>query len=278
MSQSNTQIELVNRPKTRFNLPNLREIWLFRFLLYNLILRELRIRYKQTILGFSWAIITPFFTMIIFTFVFNNLAGIEDATIPYPLFAYTALVPWNLFASGLTYSATSIVSNSELITRMYFPRLLAPLAKQFSGAADMGVAFVILLGLMGYYGYFPTWRIVLIPLLVLMAMAAALGVGMILATIHVRFRDIGPAVPFLVQLWLYLTPVAYPASLVDPSYQALYSLNPMVSVCEGFRWALLGTSGLDATSFAVSSCITLAIFMGGLLFFQQMEGSFPDFV
>lgn len=278
MNPSSPRFEVVNRADANQYFPNFREIWLFRFLLVNLVLREFRIRYKQTLLGVVWAVFMPIITVVIFTFVFNGLADVPSEDIPYPIFAYAGLVPWMLFANGLTFSATSIVTNSELVTKTYFPRVLAPLAKQFSGMIDALISFAILLVLMLVTGYFPLWQIIFIPLLLLMALATSLGLGLWLSALHVRFRDVGLVVPYFVQMLLYLTPVAYPSSLLEGHARILYGLNPMVTVCDGFRWALFGLDILDPLTAAVSVVTTGVILLSGLVFFQRMEGGFPDYL
>jgi lipopolysaccharide transport system permease protein len=269
-------LEILNTPPQRWNWPDGGELWRYRFFLLMLIQRELQIRYKQTLLGVGWALLTPLLTIAVFSLVFRGIARVPSAGIPYPLFVLAALIPWGMFASGLTYSATSIVSNRDLMTRLYFPRLLAPLAKQFAGLLDALIALGVLLLLMAAYGYYPGLRMAFLPLLTLLGLATSLGVGLWLAALHVRFRDIGPSVPFLVQLWLYLSPVAYSSQWVGRQWQLWYHLNPMATVCEGFRWVLLGSGQLEGRAVLLSSMVAGVLLLSGMLFFQSREGGFPD--
>jgi lipopolysaccharide transport system permease protein len=253
-------------------------LWRSRELLYFLIWRDVKVRYKQTVLGAAWAILQPLLTMVVFSIFFGKLARMPSDGVPYPLFAYAALVPWTFFANGLTLSSTSLVSNQALLRKVYFPRLVIPISAVTAGLIDFGIAFVVLLGLAAHYGIAPTANIVWLPALVLLALVTALGVGLWFSALNVLYRDIQYVVPFLVQVWLYATPIVYPSSLVPERWRTLYAINPMVGVVEGFRWALLGTGTRPGPMILVSALAALATLMGGLFFFRRMEKSFSDVV
>lgn len=253
-------------------------VWEYRELLYFLIWRDLKVRYKQTALGASWIIVQPLATMIVFSVVFGRLAGLPSDGIPYPIFSYAGLLPWNYFSSGVARSGNSLVSNGRLITKVYFPRLVIPIAAAASGIVDFGVAFVILLGLMAFYGVAPTIALLALPAFLLMAAALGLGVGLWLSAINVRYRDVGFAMPFLLQLWMFLSPVAYATSLVPANWQWVYALNPMAGVVEGFRWALLGTAPPSGLALAVSLLIVGIALVSGSFAFTRMERDFADVV
>src|SRR5947207_378757 len=220
----------------------LHELWEYRELLYFLIWRDIKVRYKQTVLGAAWAIIQPFFMMVVFSLFFGYLARVPSDGIPYPIFAYCALLPWQLFAHALTESSNSLVANERLITKVYFPRLVIPISAVLGGLLDFAIAFVILLLMMAYYGVRPTWAIVTLPAFLLLAMLTALGVGLWLSALNVKYRDVRYTITFLTQFWMFATPVAYPASIVPARWRVFYGLNPMAGVVEGFRWAMLGKS------------------------------------
>ncbi len=224
---------------------SLSELWEYRELFYFLTWRDIKVRYKQTLLGASWAIIQPFFTMLVFSLFFGKLAGIPSDDIPYPIFAYAALVPWTFFANALTMSSNSLVQGSNLIRKVYFPRLALPISNVCAGVVDFALAFAVLLLMMLFYGIFPTWRVVVLPLLLLLAFVTSLGVGLWLSAMNVRYRDVRYAVPFLVQFWMFATPIAYPSSMLSEPYRTIYGVNPMVGVVEGFRWALLQPPATD---------------------------------
>ena len=254
---------------------NLRELWAYRELLYFLTWREIKVRYKQTALGFAWAIIQPFMMMIVFTLFFGNLAKVPSEGIPYPLFNYAALLPWTLFAEGINRSSVSLVQQTGLVQKVYFPRLIMPLAGIVSPVVDFCIAFVILIGMMVYYGYAPTWRVVLLPAFVLLALMTALGVGLWLSAINVKYRDVRYTIPFLVQLWLFASPVVYSSGLLPERWQIVYGLNPMSGVIEGFRWALLGTDP-PGSLIAVSVAIVVVVLVGGAYYFRRNEKTFAD--
>jgi lipopolysaccharide transport system permease protein len=256
----------------------LHELWEYRELLYFLIWRDIKVRYKQTALGATWAIIQPFFTMVVFSLFFGHLGKIPSDGIPYPLFSFAALVPWTFFANGLGQSSNSLVGNANLITKIYFPRLIVPLASVFSGIVDFVLAFVVLLGMMLYYGLVPTLHVFWLPLFVLLALVTSLGVGLWFSALNVEYRDVRYIVPFITQFWLFATPIAYPSSLLSQPWRTIYGLNPMVGVVEGFRWALLGTNTAPGPIIAVSSAAALVILVTGAFYFRRMEKTFADIV
>jgi lipopolysaccharide transport system permease protein len=264
-------------PPTRWTSIGFRELWDYRELLYFLTLRDIKVRYKQTALGAAWAVIQPVFMMVVFSLFFGRLAGIKSDGIPYPIFTFCALLPWQLFAHALTESSNSLVANERLITKVYFPRLVVPMAAVLGGLVDFAVAFVILLGMMFYYGIVPTWAIVTLPGFILLAIMTALGVGLWLSALNVQYRDVRYTINFLIQFWLFATPVAYPSSIVPERWRALYGLNPMAGVVEGFRWALLGNKPPGAM-LAVSVAVVIVILVGGLYYFRRMEQQFADVV
>ncbi|MBA2311629.1 MAG: ABC transporter permease [Actinobacteria bacterium] len=256
----------------------LSELWEYRELLYFLTWRDIKVRYKQTALGASWAIIQPLLTMVVFSLFFGKLAGVPSDDVPYPIFSYTALVPWTFFASGLNLSSNSLVQNSSLVTKVYFPRLAMPIASVLSVAVDFALAFLVLVAMMIYYGIAPSWAILWLPLFFLLAFVTSLGVGFWLSALNVTYRDVRYTLPFLVQLWLFLTPVAYPSSLLEEPWRTLLGINPMAGVVESFRWALLGTDTAPGSMIAVSALVALGILASGAFYFRRMERSFADVV
>ncbi len=256
----------------------LRELWDYRELLYFLTWRDVKVRYKQTALGAAWAIIQPLFMMLVFSLFFGRLAKVPSDGIPYPIFTFCALLPWQLFAHALTESSNSLVGNQNLITKVYFPRLVVPIAAVLGGLVDFAVAFAILLVMMFYYGVVPGWAIVTLPGFILLAVMTALGVGLWLSALNVKYRDVRYTITFLVQFWLFATPVAYPSSIVPAKWRALYGLNPMAGVVEGFRWALLGKTEAPGAMLWVSVAVVILILVGGLYYFRRMEQEFADVV
>jgi lipopolysaccharide transport system permease protein len=254
------------------------ELWEYRELLYFLIWRDVKVRYKQTVLGAAWAIIQPVCTMLVFSLFFGRLARIPSDGVPYPVFAYAALVPWMFFATGLNQSADSLVGSANLIKKVYFPRLVVPLASVTSGIIDFGLSFAVLLGLMAWYGIAPTLNVLWLPLLAVLALVTALGVGLWLSALNVEFRDVRYTVPFLVQFWLFATPIAYPSSLLPEQWRPVYGLNPMVGVVEGFRWALLGTETRPGPMVLASAVAALVVLVSGAFYFRRMERTFADVV
>jgi lipopolysaccharide transport system permease protein len=266
------------RPSRGWVSLNLSELWEYRELFLFLTWREVSVRYKQTVLGVAWAIIQPVMSMVVFTVFFGGLAKMPSDGVPYPIFTFAALVPWMLFSNGLTQSANSLVGNANLIRKVYFPRLVAPVATVLSGLVDFILAFIVLVGMMVYYGLFPTINIAWLPVLVLLALITSLGIGLWCSALNVDYRDVRHAVPFLTQLWLFATPIAYPSSLLLEPWRTLYGINPMVGVVEGFRWALLGTDTAGGPMIAVSTVIAVVIFVGGAFYFRRMEKTFADVV
>ena len=254
------------------------EVVAYRELLFFLVWRDLKVRYKQTILGVAWAVLQPLLTMLVFTLFFGRLARVPSDGVPYSLFAYTALVPWTFFATGLTMASNSLVGSAHLITKVYFPRLTIPLATVLAGLVDFALAFPLLFGLMWYHGVVPTANVIWLPAFIVLALATALGVGLWLSALNVEFRDVRHVVPFLTQLWMFATPIAYPSSLLPEQWRTLYALNPMVGVVEGFRWALLGTETRPGPMIVVSAIAAFALLVGGAFFFRRMERTFADVV
>ncbi|MGQ9502989.1 MAG: ABC transporter permease, partial [Anaerolineae bacterium] len=259
---------LVIEPTRGWVKLQLRDLWHYRELLYFLVWRDIKVRYKQTALGVAWILLQPTLSMVVFSLLFGGLLKVPSGEVPYPVFAYAALLPWNYFASALNRSSTSLVGSAHLITKVYFPRLVIPLSGVLSGLVDFAIAFLVLVALLVYYGITPTWGVLLLPGFILLAMLTALGFGLWLSALNVRYRDVNYLVPFLVQIWMYATPVIYGTTLIPERFRFLISLNPMAGVTEGFRWALLGPRLADAhppeVLFAVSIVITLAVLVSGL--------------
>ena len=266
------------RPSRGWVSLQLKELWAYRELLYFLIWRDIKVRYKQTALGASWAIIQPFATMVVFSLFFGKLAKMPSDGIPYPIFSYAALVPWTFFATGLAGGSNSLVGSSNLITKVYFPRLVIPLATVLSGVVDFLLAMCVLLGMMLYYHIVPGARIIWLPLFLLLALVISLGVGLWLSSLNVKYRDVRYVVPFITQFWLFATPIAYPSSLLREPWHTLYGLNPMVGVVEGFRWALLGTKVSAWPIVLVSAVVALLVLISGAFYFRRMEKTFADIV
>lgn len=256
----------------------LKELWQYRELLYFLTWRDIKVRYKQTALGAAWAIIQPFMTMVVFSVFFGRLAKIPSDNIPYPLFSFAGLVPWTFFSTGLTASANSLVASQNLLKKVYFPRLSIPVSAVIAGLVDFFLAFVVLLAMSFYYGIVPTANVVWLPFFLLLAFVTCLGVSLWLTTLNVQYRDVRYVLPFIVQFWMFATPIAYPSSLLSEPWRTVYGLNPMVAVVEGFRWALLGSGGGPGLMVIVSSLAATALLVGGAYYFRRMEKSFADLV
>jgi lipopolysaccharide transport system permease protein len=258
---------------------NLRDLWAYRELLYFLTWRDVKVRYKQTSLGIAWAILQPFLTMLIFTLFFGKLAGIEKQTggIPYPIFAYAGLLPWTFFSNALTNSGNSLVGSSNLITKVYFPRMIIPGAAVGAGLVDFGVAFLILAALMIYYGVALTWSILLLPALVVLTALLALGMGMWLSALNVKYRDVRFALPFLIQLWMFVSPIIYPTNFLPERYRWLLLLNPLTGIIEGFRSALFGKP-VNWMALGISAAITLVVLVYSAYSFRRMEKTFADII
>jgi len=269
---------VVIRPSSGWVSLQLRELWEYRELMYFLTWRDIKVRYRQTALGVAWAIIQPVLTMVVFSLFFGRLARVPSDGVPYPIFSLVGLVPWTFVANGLTQSSNSLVQSERIITRVYFPRLAVPIAAVLGGVVDFALAFAVLLGMMLAYGRAPTWGILWIPPLLLLALAIALGSGLWLAALNVRYRDVRYAVPFLTQIWLFATPIAYPSSLLGDPWRVVYALNPMVGVVEGFRWALLGTGAAPGRLIVVSLFVAVLVLAGGVIYFRRMERTFADVI
>lgn len=269
------------KPRSAWYALELGELWHYRELLWILALRDIRVRYKQTALGAAWAIIQPVFTMIVFSVFFGTLGGMSQKVqghVPYPIYTFCALLPWQLFANALNNAGNSLILNQNLITKVYFPRLLLPLSSIVSALLDFGIAFGILLILMGFYGIAPTLAILTVPLFVILAFATAAAVGLWLAALNVEYRDIRYVIPFLTQFWMFLSPVAYPSSIVPAKWQWLYGINPLAGIIEGFRWAILGKAAPPSAMLLVSFAMVFILLIGGLLYFRRMEDSFADVI
>jgi lipopolysaccharide transport system permease protein len=270
--------EVVLEPARGLFSLRLKELWTYRELLYFFIWREIKVRYKQTVLGASWALLQPVLTMVIFSVIFGRLAKLDSEGIPYPVFTYAALLPWQLFSRALSDASSSLVTAQSMITKVYFPRLFLPAAAVLSGLVDFAIAFIVMLGLMLFYGITPTLAVLTLPLFLLLAVITAMAVGMWLSALNVKYRDVKYVTPFLVQLWLYGTPIAYSAKLIPEQFRILYGLNPMAGVVNGFRWALLGEeASLDPLLFP-SIIMVLILFVSGLIYFQRTEQTFADVV
>lgn len=271
-----------NLPRTRrapvkgWAWPKFRELWEYRELLFFFVWRDIKVRYKQTVLGAAWAIIQPFFTMVIFSLFFGRLANVPSDGLPYPIFSYAALVPWTFFSTALTQASSSLVVSANMVKKIYFPRLTLPIATVLAGVVDFVLAFVVLMGMMFFYGLTPTVNVVWLPLFLLLALVTSLGVSLWLSAMNVQFRDVHFTIPFLTQAWLFVTPIAYPSSLLSEPWRTLYGLNPMAGVVEGFRWVLLGTNTAPGTMTLVSAVVALALFVSGALYFRRMEQHFAD--
>lgn len=264
------------RPTRGWRSLDLQELWAYRELIYFLTLRDIKVRYKQTAIGVVWAVLQPLAMMVVFTIFFGKLAKMPSDGIPYPLFAFTALLPWYLFSRGITESTNSLVTDQRLITRVYFPRIIVPTATILAALVDFGVSSIMLMILMFIYGVTPGIAILWIPLFVLLMLVTALGVGFWLSAINVEYRDVMYIIPFLNQFWLFVTPVVYPSSLVPEKWQIIYGLNPMVGVVEGFRWALLGSGEAPGPMIGVSAAVAVTLFLSGIVWFRRRERTFVD--
>ncbi|MFL7871503.1 MAG: ABC transporter permease [Anaerolineales bacterium] len=265
------------KPSTGLTALNLRDLWVYRELVFFMIWRDIKVRYKQTLLGALWAVIQPVMTMLVFTFIFGSVAKVPTDGIPYPIFSYTALLPWGLFVTALNQASRSLTSNHNMITKVYFPRLVLPMASVLAGLVDFAIAFVIMLGMMWYFKVTPTLSVLwTLPLFLLLALITALGVALWLSAINVKYRDVNYALPFLTQFWLFITPVAYSANVISEKWQLVYSLNPMAGVVNGFRWALLGAGNGPDLALWVSAGISVLVLVSGLFYFRNMERTFAD--
>jgi len=265
-------------PPVRWAPIALRDVWAHRELLWFLVWRDIKVRYKQTALGVLWAVLQPLLTMVVFSLFFGRLAGVPSNGVPYPIFSFAALVPWTFFSYGLSQAANSLVTDEQLVRKVYFPRMVIPVATVLSGVADFGLAFLMLIGMMLYYSIGLTWQALWVAPLLLLAFITCLGVGLWLAALNVQYRDVRYTVPFLTQLWLFATPIAYPSSLLPEPWRTLNGLNPMAGVVEGFRWALLGTDTAPGSIVQVSVVAAVVLLVGGMFYFRRMEDTFADVI
>ncbi len=282
MTSTNDADLIVLEPTRGWKTLNLRELWQYRELLYFLTWRDIKVRYKQTVLGAAWAVINPLINMVVLEFVFGRLASMGSEGLPGPIFRFAALLPWGLFSKALNASGRSMLSNRSLITKVYFPRLSIPLASVLSGLVDFSISFIVLLGMMLYWHIVPPVQLLLLPLILLLTLVTALGVGLWLSALNVLYRDVGYVLPVLTQMWLFLSPVGYSSGAVSARWQWVYALNPMTGVIESFRWAVLGitpTNGLPLSTLVGLSCaISLTLFISGMFYFRRMERMFADMV
>lgn len=271
---------LILRPSRGWGALNLRDLWIYRELIYFLTWRDVKVRYKQTVLGAAWAVLQPFLSMVVFSIFFGGLLNISSGEVPYPIFSYTALLPWGVFSKALADAGRSLVVNRNMITKIYFPRLVIPLSSVLAGVVDFLIAFVVLLGMMWYFQIMPTKVIWTLPFFFLLAMITALGVGLWLSALNVIYRDVGYILPFLTQLWFFSSPIVYSSTEIPEKWQLLYALNPIVGVVEGFRWALLGSGAAPAPGPLVAASTGVAVFIlvTGLFYFRRMERTFADMV
>lgn len=276
-SQLPTEPVVIIRPSPRWAALNLGDLWTYREVLYFLIWREVKVRYKQTVFGVAWALLQPLFAMLIFSIFFGRVAGIPSDGLPYPLFAYAGLVPWTFFANSVTSSGNSLIMNPNLITKVYFPRMIIPAAAVGAGLVDFTIAFLLLIGMMVFYGTFPAWGIVLLPVFIVLMAGLAFGVGMWLAALNVKYRDVRYALPFLIQMWMFATPIIYPSSLVPDQWRWVLALNPLTGIVEGYRAALFGRA-IDWGMIGISTGITLVVFFACAFVFRRMEKQFADIV
>lgn len=270
-------VTVIEAPRGWLSL-NLRELWRYRDLLWLLVWRDFSVRFRQSVLGVGWAVVRPVLSVLVFTVIFGMVAGLPSDGIPYPLFSFAAMMPWLYFSSALANATNSVVGGGALLTKVYFPRLVLPLASVAAGLADFAIQFVLLLGLMFWYGVAPSWNAVLAPLFVLDCVLVSLALGLWLTALNVKYRDIGQLVPFLVQVWMYLSPVVYSSSMIPERWRPLYALNPMVGVIDGFRWAVLGQNPPDWTMMAISTVVMAVLLTGGACYFRKTEATFADVI
>jgi lipopolysaccharide transport system permease protein len=268
----------VIEPPGRWISLNLREVWRYRDLLSMLVWRDFSSRYRQSLLGVGWAIVRPVFSVVVFTVIFGTVAKLPSDGIPYPLFSFAAMMPWLYFSQALASATNSLVGGSALVTKVYFPRLILPFSSVISGLVDFAIQLALLLPLMYWYGVAPTWTILLVPLFVLQCMIVAMAAGLWLTALNVKYRDFGHLVPFVTQIWMYLSPIVYSSSLIPERWRPVYSLNPLVGVIDGFRWAMLGQGQPDWTMLAVSFSVVMAMFISGLYYFRRVEQTFADII
>ena len=273
-----TEPTVVIEPRKGVFHLDLKSIWEYRELLYFLVWRDLKLRYKQTSIGIGWTVLQPLIAMVIFTVIFGHFAKIPSDGVPYPIFAFCGLLPWTYFATALNRCMVSVVADAQLVSKIFFPRLLLPIAGTISGVIDFFISLGLFLGLMVWYGFVVTWWLLTLPLFLMLALLTALAVGLWVSALNVRYRDVTYTIPFLIQAWMFASPVIYPVSMIPEKYRSLYSLNPMAGVIEGFRWVLLGKANPDFSVMAVSVVVVIGVLAGGLVFFRRMERTFADIV
>ena len=278
MSVSDSALPILRiEPAARWTWPALDELWSYRELIGFLIWRDIKVRYRQTALGGAWAVLQPLVTMVLFSVIFGRVAKLPSDGVPYPLFTFAALLPWQMFAGGITNAANSLVSSSGLITKVYFPRLIVPIAAVTATLVDFAIAFTVLLLMMAWYGVHFSSAILVLPVFVLLALVTSFAAGLWLSALNVRYRDVQHAMPFLVQVWLFASPVAYSAALVPAAWRTIYALNPLVAVIQGFRWAILGAEAPTAVLLPSMAAVVVLV-AGGLIYFSRMEDTFADVV
>jgi lipopolysaccharide transport system permease protein len=266
------------RPSRDWAALRLAELWNYRELIYFFTWRDIKVRYKQTVLGVFWALLQPLLTMLVFALFFGRLAKVPSDGMPYPIFSYSALVPWTFFATGMTQASNSLVQGSNMLKKIYFPRMAMPIGTVMAGCADFGPAFAVLLGMMAICRIFPTWRVIWLPFFFLLALITCLGASLWLSAMNVQFRDVRYTIPFITQFWMLATPIAYPSSLLPEPWRTLYGINPMVGVVEGFRWALLHEHTVPSPMIAVSTMVAVSLLFGGAFYFRRQERTFADVV
>jgi homopolymeric O-antigen transport system permease protein len=275
--RQSTAVVVIEPSRSWFDL-KLKALWEHRELLYFLAWRDLKARYAQTVMGVAWAVIQPLFMMLVFTVIFSNIARMPSDGIPYPLFAYVALLPWTYFSKSLDRSGFSVVVESNLIKKIYFPRLIIPFSATLGGLIDFGIAFLLMVAMMVWFGVLPTWKLVMVPFYLLLTILATLAVSLWLSAFFVKYRDIAALMPLLIQVWMFASPVVYPSSIIPEEWQGLYNINPMVGVINGFRWALVGTAAPDPV-FLVLNILTIAVFLlFGMAYFNRMANTFADVI
>jgi lipopolysaccharide transport system permease protein len=277
-AQKMSEHAVVIEPTRGWAALHLDHLWRFRELLYFMIWRDLKVRYRQTVLGASWAIIQPLFTTVLFTFIFDRAAGLPSEGFPYPIFSFTALLAWNYFSNAFSQSGNSLVNNQQLISKVYFPRLIIPISSALVGLVDFAIAFVILVVMMFVYRIYPTWNLLVLPFFLVLAVITALGVGLWLSAMNVQYRDIRYLIPFMAQFWMYATPVAWSIEMFDARWHWLFGLNPMAGVVEGFRWAVLGKADISWVLILLSVLVAAILFFTGMIYFRRMERSFADII
>jgi lipopolysaccharide transport system permease protein len=278
-SNSNSARPFIHiEPRKGWQVIDFRELKEYRDLFYFLVARDIKVRYKQTVLGGLWAVIQPFFSMVVFTLFFGKLAKIPSDGVPYPIFNYSAMVAWTYLATSIAGSGNSLVGNTNLLSKVYFPRLIIPLSPVLASLLDFGIAFIVLIGMMIYFGLYPTFSILMAPVLVILLVFTASGVGTALAALNAKYRDIRYTIPFLIQLWMFASPIVYPASMVPEKYRVFYALNPVAGIIEGFRSVLLGTIPFPAGMVVISAIVSLILFLFGTFYFRQMERYFADII